>query len=42
LTSLEKAYAERDLYLAWIKFDSAVDPLRSDPGFQSLQHSMKL
>jgi tetratricopeptide (TPR) repeat protein len=42
LTWLEKAYTERDLYLAWIKFDPAVDPLRSDPRFQALQHRMKL
>ncbi len=42
LTWLEKAYAERDLYLAWIKFDPAVDPLRSDPRFQALQRRMKL
>jgi eukaryotic-like serine/threonine-protein kinase len=39
---LERAYAERDLYLAWIKFDPAVDPLRSDPRFQALERRMKL
>lgn len=39
---LDKAYAERDLYLAWIKFDPAVDPLRSIPRFQQLQQRMKL
>ena len=42
LVWLEKAYAERDLYLAWIRFDPAVDPLRSDPRFQALQRRMKL
>ena len=39
---LEKAYASHDLYLAWIKFDSAVDPLRSNPHFQALLERMKL
>jgi len=42
LVWLEKAYTERDLYLAWIRFDPAVDPLRSDPRFQALQRRMKL
>jgi eukaryotic-like serine/threonine-protein kinase len=42
LVWLAKAYSERDLYLAWIKFDPAMDPLRSNPGFRALQHSMKL
>jgi len=37
---LERAYKERDLYLAWIKFDPAVDPLRSDPRFLDLLHRM--
>lgn len=39
---LDKAYAQRDLYLAWIKFDPAVDPLRSDPRFQELQQRLRL
>ena len=39
---LEKAYSERDLYLAWIKFDPALDPLRSDDRFQKLMHRMNL
>jgi TolB-like protein len=39
---LAKAYAVRDLYLAWIKVDPAVDPLRSDPRFQALLHQMHL
>jgi tetratricopeptide (TPR) repeat protein len=42
LAWLEKAYSERDLYLAWIKFDPAVDPLRADPPFQALQRRMSL
>ena len=39
---LDKAFAQRDLYLAWIKFDPAVDPLRSNARFQDLQRRMKL
>ncbi len=39
---LEKARGERDLYLAWIKVDPAVDPLRSDARFQSLLSGMGL
>jgi serine/threonine-protein kinase len=39
---LERAYAERDLYLAWLKVDSAFDPVRSDPRFQSLLKRMGL
>jgi TolB-like protein/Flp pilus assembly protein TadD len=42
LSWLEKAYAERDLYLAWIKVDPAVDTLRSDPRFQALLRRMNL
>ena len=37
---LAKAYAVRDLYLAWIKVDPAIDPLRSDPRFQALMREM--
>ena len=33
---LEKAYGERDVYLAWLKADSAVDRLRDDARFQQL------
>jgi TolB-like protein/Flp pilus assembly protein TadD len=40
-TWLEKAYWEHDLYLAWIKFDPAVDPLRSDSRFTDLAKRMK-
>jgi eukaryotic-like serine/threonine-protein kinase len=39
---LDKAHTERDLYLAWLKFDPALDPLRSDPRFQTLQRRMNL
>jgi tetratricopeptide (TPR) repeat protein len=34
---LDRAYTERDLYLAGIKVDQAVDPLRSDARFQELE-----
>ena len=39
---LEKAYGERDLYLAWIKVDPAVDSLRADVRFQQLLTKMGL
>jgi eukaryotic-like serine/threonine-protein kinase len=39
---LEKAYTERDLYLAWLKVDSAFDSVRSDPRFQDLLRRMGL
>jgi hypothetical protein len=39
---LERARGERDLYLAWIKVDPAVDPLRSDARFQRLLSGMGL
>ncbi len=39
---LERARGERDLYLAWIKVDPAVDPLRSDARFQRLLIGMGL
>jgi serine/threonine protein kinase/Tfp pilus assembly protein PilF len=41
-TWLEKAYGERDLYLAWIKFDPAMDPVREDPRFRDLRARMRL
>jgi TolB-like protein/predicted Ser/Thr protein kinase len=34
--SLQEAIHERDGYLAWLKADPAVDPLRADPRFQEL------
>jgi serine/threonine protein kinase/tetratricopeptide (TPR) repeat protein len=37
LTWLEKSYRERDSYVAWLKVDSALDPLRSSTRFQKLQ-----
>jgi eukaryotic-like serine/threonine-protein kinase len=42
ITWLERAYASHDLYVAWIKFDPAMDPLRSNLHFQTLQQRMKL
>ncbi len=41
-TWLTEAYAVHDLYLAWIKVDPAVDPLRTDPRFQALLRQMHL
>jgi serine/threonine protein kinase/Tfp pilus assembly protein PilF len=38
---LDKAYGERDLYLAWIKADPAFDSLRSDARFVGLCQRMK-
>ncbi len=34
--SLEKAYAEHDLQLQFLKVDPSFDPLRDDPRFQDL------
>ena len=42
ITWLEKAYTSHDLYLAWIKFDPAMDRLRSNLHFRALQQRMKL
>jgi len=39
---LEKAYSERDPYLAFIKVDPEIDPLRSDTRFQELLRDMDL
>ncbi len=39
---LDKAYKERDLYLAWMKVDPALDELRSDSRFQELSNRMRL
>jgi len=42
LAWLEKAYADRDGYLAWLKVDPAFDSVRSDPGFQALMRRLAL
>jgi len=39
---LDRAYMERDLYLAGIKVDPALDPLRSDARFQELERRVGL
>jgi serine/threonine protein kinase/tetratricopeptide (TPR) repeat protein len=39
---LEHAFRDRDGYLAWLKVDFAVDPLRNDPRFQNLVHRVAL
>jgi TolB-like protein/DNA-binding winged helix-turn-helix (wHTH) protein/Tfp pilus assembly protein PilF len=37
---LEKAYEERDSYMACLRFEPTLDPLRSDPRFQDLLRRM--
>jgi TolB-like protein/DNA-binding winged helix-turn-helix (wHTH) protein len=39
---LEKAYEERPSWIAWIKVDPVLDPLRSDPRFSALLRRMGL
>src|SRR5262249_28231226 len=36
LAALERAYAERDRYLIWLKVDEVFDPLRGEPRFRDL------
>jgi serine/threonine-protein kinase len=37
---LEKAYAERSVWMGWLKVQPMLDPLRSDPRFQALYKKM--
>jgi serine/threonine protein kinase/Tfp pilus assembly protein PilF len=39
---LHQALHDHDVYLAWLKVDSAVDPLRRDPRFQKLLRDVGL
>lgn len=39
---LERAYAERDGALVWIKVHPRLDPLRQEPSFRDLLHRMNL
>ncbi len=36
LAALERAFAEHDIHMAWLKVDDAFDPLREEPRFQEL------
>jgi hypothetical protein len=40
LTWLERAYAEKDPYLFWLKVGPSYDPLRSEPRFQALMRKL--
>jgi eukaryotic-like serine/threonine-protein kinase len=42
LESLEKAYAERNKWLVFLKVEPSFDPLRSEPRFKSLLQQMNL
>jgi serine/threonine protein kinase/tetratricopeptide (TPR) repeat protein len=42
LASLEKAYADRSIYLTFLKADPQFDSLRSDPRFKDLLHRVGL
>ena len=37
---LEKAYAERSIWIGWLKVQPMLDPLRSDPRFQALYNKL--
>jgi hypothetical protein len=39
---LEEAYEGRDRYIAWLKVERALDPLRADPRFTDLLHRVHL
>ena len=36
LAALDRAYAEHDTFLVWLKVDDTLDPLRTRSGFQDL------
>ena len=38
---LERAHRERSLWMAWLKIDPLLDPIRGEPRFEMLLEKMK-